>query len=170
LFVLKILSMEFDFGNLIYIIATIVAIAVGLLGKKKKPAGTGAPVGSEPEKKPGIFDALGKEMESFLESKHIYEDVELGPEIDSELEFEVEDEDLSPVEEVSFQTEYEGMLNKDMQASYDKIMSEGLSMTTPMEIIDLDEEEEDPDFFDVDREFDLRSAIIYSTIINRVEY
>ena len=169
MFILKILSMEFDFGNLIYIIATIVAIAVGLLGKKKKPAGTRAPVSSEPEKKPGIFDALGKEMESFLESKHIYEDIELGPEIDSELEFESVDEDLSPVEEVSFQPEYEGMLNKDMQSNYDKIMSEGRNMTIPMEVIDLDDEEE-PDFFDIDREFDLRSAIIYSTIINKVEY
>jgi hypothetical protein len=160
--------MDFEIGNVIYIIATIVAIAVGLLSKKKKPAGTGAPVSSEPEKKPGIFDALGKEMESFLESKRMYDGIEVDSEVDSDIEFESLEEAAAPIEEVPFQSEYKGMLNSEMKANYNRIISDG-SMDMPMEIIDLEGDEE-PDFFDIDKEFDLKSAIIYSAIINRIEY
>ncbi len=49
--------MDFEIGNLFYIVITIVAVVVGLLGKKKKPAGQGT---SETggEKRPGFLENL----------------------------------------------------------------------------------------------------------------
>ena len=164
--------MDFDIGNVIYIVATIVAIAVGLLGKKKKPAGTGgAPVESEPEKKKGFFDVIGKEMESFMESKNLYEDLGIDRPGDSEPDYDVESEteDVVSEELESIQAEYEDVQHSGMLSTYDQVISGGQSMTAPLEIIELEEYDES-DFFDIDREFDLKSAIIYSAIINKIEY
>ena len=42
--------MDFDIGNILYVVITLVAIIASLLGKKKKPASKDA--------KPGFFDNL----------------------------------------------------------------------------------------------------------------
>ncbi len=54
--------MDFDIGNILYIVITIVAVAVGLLGKKKKPAegGSGAPKGNA---RPGFMENLERVLQ-----------------------------------------------------------------------------------------------------------
>ena len=51
--------MEFEIGNLFYIVITMVAIIVGLLGKKKKPAGQGTGE-TEGRARPGFMENLEK--------------------------------------------------------------------------------------------------------------
>jgi hypothetical protein len=42
-------------------------------------------------------------------------------------------------------------------------------MTEDLEVIDLDKES-GPDFFEMVNEFDAKTAIVYSAIINRLDY
>ena len=42
-------------------------------------------------------------------------------------------------------------------------------ITEPLEVIDL-EEEEGTDYFEVVKDFDAGTAVVYSAIINRVDY
>lgn len=163
--------MDFDIGNLIYIIATIVAIAVGLLGKKKKPAVTSPPVESEPEKKRTFLDILGKELEGYMDINKQGEVEEIGEvdEFEAENEIESWEEDYVAKEPETFQSEYEGMNSINIVENLDLSNSISERNAKPLEVLDLDEEEED--YTDEPkREFDLETAIIYSTIINRKEY
>ena len=175
--------MDFDIGNLIYIIATLVAIIVGLLGKKKKkPMGEGGPA-SEPEpRKNNIFEALGKELEGFMVQNQPNVSQ---PEEEAFIEEEAYDRDVyepltsgyqpidfdpdpDPVPD-PFMSEFEGSLNPNTEKNYDLLQSEAISSTPELQVIDLDEDE-GQDYFEVVKDFDLETAVIYSAVINRTEY
>ena len=175
--------MDFDFGNLIYIIATLVAIIVGLLGKKKKkPIGEGMPAEEAEQKKRNIFEALGKELETFVEQSQQKETL---PE--EEPFYEEEPSDRVVYEPItsgyqpidfdrntdpapgSFMSEFEGSFNPNTEKNFDLLSSEAISSTSELEVIEL-EKDEGRDYFEVVKDFDLESAVIYSAVINRIEY
>jgi len=51
--------MDFDIGNILYVLITLVAITIGLLWKKKKPADQGTDESGE-ERQPGFMENLEK--------------------------------------------------------------------------------------------------------------
>ena len=162
--------MDFDFGNLIYIIATLVAILVGVLGKKKKPAQGASPGDSGQTGKGNIFDLLGKEFEGYMESNRDTQ----APEYEDSQEYGYSDgmEESVPVAEAVpevYRSYNEGNYNPEAQVNRELIQSEGGSSTDAIQVIDLDEDE-GQDYFDVVKDFNLESAIIYSAVINRNEY
>lgn len=162
--------MDFDFGNLIYIIATLVAILVGVLGKKKKPAPGAPPGGSGQKEKGNIFDFLGKELEGYMENNRdsqapVYEESFENGYSDG---FE-ESIQASEVVPDIYQSYDEGNYNPEAQLNRVLIEREGRSSSAPLEVIELDEDQ-GQDYFDVVMDFNLESAVIYSAVINRIEY
>lgn len=136
---------DFDFGNIIYLIATIVAVIVGILGKKKKP-----PVVEDSE------DSELMEMED--------QELELAPEV-----FEIQEEAERVSYKGSLMEEYEKLLaEKGMSVEHD-MLSEADMATENLELIVLDDEE-GGDYFEIIDNFDAAKAVVYSAIINRVDY
>jgi len=161
--------MDFDIGNILYIVITLVAVIVGVLGKKKKPAdgGSGAP-GSEA--RPGFMENLERVLQ-------------MGQEPVEVTELHESEEDL-PVEEVvpvhaaeksfddvrsrpSIMDEYERLMNRSKDGEHS--MEDGEYNTEALEVIDLDEMQ-GTDYFEIVRDFDAGTAVVYSTIINRLDY
>lgn len=165
--------LDFDVGNLFYIIAMIVAVLVSVLGKKKKPGKafrpTGAPIGG----KNNIFDLLGKELQGFVEPDQTSQD--FVPEEQPEpvrIEYEEVPEPVSEEEEEVSEIlrSYEEGLGSPVSDLYmDLKQNEGISSTGELQVIDLDENE-GIDYFDAVKNFDLETAIIYSAVINRIDY
>jgi hypothetical protein len=173
--------MEFDIGTIIYIIITIVAIAAGTLGKKRKP-GQSKPAG-DPEKSSGSFlENLGKQFEGLIDEAK--ESVKLGTTGEAEAEFEevIEDKKIeyqtitdqyneSQAEEDSLYSDFEGEYDPDQIENEELITSEAISATEKqiLEIIEIDETKY-ADYYEIVQDFDLGTAVIYSSIINRKEY
>jgi hypothetical protein len=55
------------------------------------------------------------------------------------------------------------------QAKPGRVFAEGERRTEPLEVINLDEEE-GTDYFDIIKNFDAGAAVVYSAIINRLDY
>ena len=57
-------------------------------------------------------------------------------------------------------------------SSLESVKTKGQMATEPMELIQLDDEhdQEDPDYFEIVKDFDAGTAVVYSAIINRVNY
>jgi len=155
--------MEFDIGNILYVVITLVAIIASLLGKKKKPAGQG--------KKPGFFENLEQALKMGQEDPALTNLQEHEADLHEEDEafaFLRDEEVLIPEQTVkveeprSLLDDYEGMAAA--QAPLD-----GKVSSDQMELINLDEEDE-PNYFDIVKDFDARTAVVYSAIINRVNY
>lgn len=156
--------MEFDIGNILYVVITLVAIIASLLGKKKKPAGQ--------SKKPGFFENLEQVL------KMGQEDPALSDLHDHEADLEAEDAEYEYLREED-QLMTEQMVTEEappsMYADYEGLMAaaqaplDGKASSDQMELIDLDEED-NPDYFDIVKDFDARTAVVYSAIINRVNY
>ena len=160
--------MDFEIGNILYIVITLVAVIVGVLGKKKKPAdgGSSAP-GSEA--RPGFMENLERVLQ-------------MGQEPVKSTELQDFEEDL-PVEEVvpvhaaeesfvdvrnrpSIMDEYDRIMNRSKDGEF--VMEDG-ELSEALDMIDLDEMQ-GTDYFEIVREFDAGTAVVYSTIINRLDY
>ena len=157
--------MDFDIGNILYVVITLVAIIASLLGKKKKKSGEKA--------KPGFFENLEQVLKMGQEDPVV---MDLQSE-ESDLQMEREDagyeyvnEEPSTVDEDSSSDEdYNRMLQGRARMSFEEMPAEGVSALNPMEVVDL-EETDDPDYFEIIKDFDARTAVIYSAIINRPNY
>ena len=81
------------------------------------------------------------------------------------------DEDYEKHGDDGFYAEYEGVYDPDAQANLDLMEAEAVRTTDPdaIEVIDV-EELPQADYFEIVKDFDLGTAVIYSTIINRKEY
>ena len=159
--------MDFDIGNILYVVITLVAIIASLLGKKKKPADKNA--------KPGFFENLEQVLQMGKEDPEI---MDLRPhEPDLQKEYDLDDESQEEVynaasESLSFDEE-SGIMQPDYStSSLESVRTEGQMATEPMEVIQLDEfyDREDPDYFEIVKDFDAGTAVVYSAIINRVIY
>jgi hypothetical protein len=163
--------MDFDIGNIIYIVATLLAVIAGLASnRKKKPGGTGAtPAGQENggQQEPGFMENL----ERFLSG---------GQEQPVVMDLDSHEPDILPespdvaVEEVKTEApggilaDYERLMSRRTEEELDELLEEGLQTSDQLEVVDLDKE--GADFFDVIEEFDAARAIVYSAIINRLDY
>ena len=147
---------------------TIVAIIIGLLGKKKKPAGQGTGE-TGGETKPGFLENLEKAFNMGQEDQGV-RDLQ-----DYEEELPVEAEAEAPIQDQmtgagGLLEEYERLMGRrNAHAESDIFSYEADSLTDSMEIIHLDEEE-GTDYFEVIKDFDAGTAVVYSAIINRVDY
>jgi hypothetical protein len=160
--------MDFEIGNLFYIIITVVAIIVGLLGKKKKPAGQGT--GEEGSSgAQGFFENLEKAFTMDQSPREVVDLREEEEDIPAEVVEEVAEEELvSPTSDLM--KEYEQLLKK-RQSSPDSeiLLSETDAVSEPLEVIHLDEED-GTDYFEVVKDFNAATAVVYSAIINRIDY
>lgn len=150
-----------------YIVITLVAVIVGLLGKKKKPAGEGDK-GPANEARPGFLENLERAFNMEQQEQVV--------------DFRDNDEELTAQEEMveaapepiskanSMMEEYDRLVEQRRKENRpDMILSEADSITEPMEVIQL-EDEGGTDYFEVVKEFDAGTAVVYSAIINRVDY
>ena len=156
--------MDFDIGNIFYIVITLVAVIVGILGKKKKPAGTGSPEDSEGAA-PGFLENLEKAFNMGQEDQLVV-DLKEG-EVDLEPEMPVAD--YQAPEKSSLMEEYDRLYKNRNEQNEDSILSSVDMATEPLEIIDL-EEDEGTDYFEVVEDFNAATAVVYAAIINRIDY
>ena len=156
-------KMDFDIGNILYIVITLVAVIVGVLGKKKKPAegGSNAP---ESTARPGFMENLERVLQ-------------MGQEQTGVTELQDFEEDL-PAEEVLTvpvveQSTDDLRSRPSIMDEYDRIMqrtNDGDAISSDaLELIEL-EELEGTDYFEIVKDFDAGTAVVYSAIINRLDY
>jgi hypothetical protein len=161
--------MDFDIGNLLYVVITLVAVIIGLLGRKKKPAGTGT--GSGEGSQGGSFvENLERAFNMGQEEQVVVDLAEEEPDIP------VEESDYEPVntteramEAPSMMNEYQQYLEQTDDPSRDNILTKEDEVTEPLEVIHL-EDDQGTDYFEVIKDFDAGTAVVYSAIINRVDY
>ena len=154
--------MDFEIGNLLYIVITLVAVIIGVLGKKKKPAdgGSGTP-GSEA--RPGFFENLERVLQMGQEPAQItdLQNFEADLPVEEVVPEEVVEKSLSDIRNrPSIMEEYERIMNRG---------KDGEQISEALEVIDLDELP-GTNYFEIVRDFDVGTAVVYSTIINRLDY
>ena len=160
--------MDFEIGNILYIVITLVAVIVGVLGKKKKPADGGS---SAPESgaRPGFMENLERVLQMGQEP------VEITELQDFEEDLAVEEVVPVPAAEKSFDDvrnrpsimdEYERIMNRSKDGEFE--IEDG-ELSEALEVIDLDDMQ-GTNYFEIVREFDAGTAVVYSTIINRLDY
>ena len=159
--------MDFEIGNILYIVITLVVVIVGLLGKKKKPQGQGNE-GSDGEAKPGFLENLEKAFNMKIQDQVV--DLR-----DYEEDLSEEEEMVEPAPELmskptSLMEEYKRLVEQQQEDRQpDTILSEADSITKPLEVVHFDDDE-GTDYFEVIKDFDAGTAVVYSAIINRVYY
>ena len=165
--------MDFDIGNILYIVITLVALALGLFGKKKKRPGTGSPGEPGSSSQPGFLENLERALS------------DLGREETAVVELKEDEPDLV-AEEAAYEPFREYLAEKEQEA-YERygpsreymvpeteqymepVFAEGETENGELQVVDLDKQE-GVNYFDVVRNFDLGTAVVYSTIINRLDY
>ena len=146
--------MDFDIGNILYVVITLVAIVASLLGKKKKPGGKKA--------KPGFFENLEQVL------KMGQEDPALADLKDHEPDLPEEDGEIIITQTSSLMEEYERS-----QSVRDSSLAESGKLDVERSTVsteDFVEEEEELEFLEILKDFDAGSAVVYSAIINRPNY
>lgn len=163
--------MEFDIGNILYIVITLVAVLVGVLGKKKKPGTPGTGEGGG-KAQPGFMENLerlltgGQENPAVVDLQEYEEDLPAEEGLASELEA---DSKWEPIKAPSIMDEYDRIMQGNQQEESDIFFTEGDSLMESLEVIELDKEA-GTDFLDMVNKFDARTAVVYSAIINRLDY
>ena len=161
--------MDFEIGNILYIVITIVAVVVGLLGKKKKPAGgQGKPDGKS---QPGFMENLERLLTMGQEEpvvRDLMDDEEDLPYEETEVLIQEESQVKALLNAPNIMDEYERIMNSNRSSDFEVLDEDREYMAGTMEVADLDDES-GMDYFEVVNDFDARSAIIYSAIINRID-
>ncbi len=168
--------MDFDLGNIFYIIVTIIAIVAGLAGKKKKkPAGN--PVAApHSERNPlNFLEQLGLNID---ESEPV-----MAPEKEEVVSQDFSDEaeetegmesyDDEPVVKESVKSvysNYEGVFNPEAEANRLLMEKEAESVTYVSLLEEDDEVEQVINIEEIIKKFDITSAVIYSEILQRKAY
>jgi hypothetical protein len=167
------MRMDFDIGNILYVVITLVAVVIGLLGKKKKPSSTGKGQASG-DFRGGFMENLERIMNAAQEE----------PRMDTIEHFETDLPDegslpdtFEPVavpvmaadQPQTFLQEYQAILDRMGARGLESIMFEGERSTKPIEVIEIDQEE-GTDYLGIIQDFDAGAAVVYSAIINRIDY
>jgi len=166
--------MDFDIGNILYVVITLVAIIAGLLGKKKKPANQ-SPKETENEPRPGFMEnierilRMGQENPQVTELQDYEEEIayeEPGPAVS--LNSEVATNTVVPSR--SILDDYDRIMNSMDGVEYDTSFTDGdHHLDESLEVIDMDRERK-TNYFDIVKDFDAGTAVVYSAIINRLDY
>jgi len=160
--------MEFDLGNILYIVITLIAVIAGLAGRKKKPA-PGSGEGSEGSGS-GFMDNLENLLKMGQEEPEVTtlmdDEEDLPPETEPELVSPSPVVEKTP-EQSPYMDDYARILSR--LESREGMEAEQEGGDEPLQVIDLDREE-GTDYFDIVRDFDAETAVIYAAIINRVDY
>jgi hypothetical protein len=163
--------MEFDIGNILYIVITLVAVIVGLLGKKKKPASQGE-AGEGSEARPSFMENLeralrmGQENPDVADLQEFEDDLPVEVIVDSEAE---SDERFQPMKAPSIMDDYERIMQSSQEDSQDIFFTGEGDMDQVLDVIELGEEGS-TGFLDMVQEFDAKTAVVYSAILNRLDY
>jgi len=163
--------MDFDIGNIFYIVITLVAVIVGVLGKKKKPA-DGSSDAPESAARPGFMENLervlqmGQEQVGVTDLQDFEEDLSPEEVLPAQAAEESSDDLRS---RPSIMDEYDRIMNRAKDGELDSMMEGGEFTSDALELIDLDGTE-GTDYFEIVRDFDAATAVVYSTIINRLDY
>lgn len=177
--------MDFDIGTLIYILITLIAVIAGALGKKKKTTGTvgaASPKTSDDSSEGGFISKLEHHFEGFVdEARHAAQDMKREFIASEDVLEEIQDDDYQFAEDLheerkseeetvvpSAFAKYEGAFDPDMVLNHELVEAEA-ERTTGLEVIQLDEESH-ADYYQIVKDFDLGTAVIYSAIINRPDY
>ena len=175
--------MEFDIGTLFYILITIIAIVASVLGKKKKPV-DGEPDSDEASGPFGFFSKLEEQISGMVddtkeEVQPVAEEVIAADEPDNYriqqeqggYDWQLASFDGDSATSGNYYNEFEGFYDADKKENLDSIIKEAEKSTSEqnLEVIDMDDIT-NPDYFEIAKGFDLGTAVIYSTIINRKEY
>lgn len=162
------MKMDFDIGNLLYIIITLVAVSVGLLGKKKKPAQQ-APGEDGAETTPAFLENLQRAFNMDLQDQAVTEYGEYEEEVPGEEEI-VEPAPAPVAAPSSMMQEYERLYEERMtNVNREITYAASEILTEPLEVIRI-EEEVRTNYFEIIRDFDAGAAVVYSAIINRIDY
>ena len=163
--------MDFEIGNILYIVITLVAVIIGILGKKKKQGRQGS--GEEGgETKPGFLENLervltmGQENPEVADLQAFEEGLPVEEEVEPETALESRWESLKAP---NIMDEYDRIMRGDDKVDPEILLAEGEHITQSTELADWDHES-GTDYFEIVKEFDARTAVIYSAIINRLDY
>jgi len=87
-----------------------------------------------------------------------------------DADYEYVNEESSTVDEApSLDEGYNKMLQGRARMSFEEMPADEVSALNPMEVVDL-EEADGPDYFEIIKDFDAGTAVVYSAIINRPDY
>ena len=165
--------MDFDIGNILYVVITLVAITAGLLRKKKKPANQSSKE-TENEVQPGFMEnierilRMGQENPQVKDLQDYEEDIafeETRPVVspNSELDAEI------VVPSRSILDDYDRIMNSMNERDYDASFADGDHLDESLEVFDMDHEG-GSNYFEIVKDFDAGTAVVYSAIINRLDY
>ena len=161
--------MDFEIGNLLYIVITLVAVIVGVLGKKKKPADGGSGAPAESAARPGFLENLERVLQMGQEQPEIKDLQEFETDLPDEEVLTVEESHADLRNRPSIMDEYDRIMNRSNEGEFGSMMAEGGLNDEGMEVFDL-EGTQGNNYFEIVRDFDAGTAIVYSTIINRLDY
>jgi hypothetical protein len=157
--------MDFDIGNILYVLITLVAIIASLLGKKKKSDGKKA--------KPGFFENLEQVLKMGQEDPALADLKDHEPDLpEEEIVYEdVKEDPVFNTQTSSLMEEYERSqsVRDSSLAESGKLEVERSTVTTEY-FTSEEEEEEELGFLEILKDFDAGSAVVYSAIINRPNY
>jgi hypothetical protein len=157
--------MDFDIGNILYVVITLIAVIVGLLGRKKKKAQGSGSVEEGAESGDGFMESIERVLRMGQEDPVVMELQDDEADIPEETTTESDDQLKKP----AFSEDYEMMLERLQNRGSEDFLSESSITTEPLELILLEDEQE-TGYFEIIEEFDARTAVVYSAIINRIDY
>ncbi|HER09167.1 MAG TPA: hypothetical protein ENO20_09680 [Bacteroides sp.] len=189
---------EFDIGTILYVVITLVVVLVGLLGRKKKPAGAGSQpgqTGREDDLLQKLEKVFNMGREEGVEVEEVREDVSRKTDMHEQVaamkrersqEVETRATGMWKEYEALHKTEREDQ-QKGLRGSQgvpgsestfpevqeikegESVFSDVQEPADQLDVIELGVYE-GYDFFDIVRDFNATTAVIYSAIINRTEY
>jgi hypothetical protein len=167
--------MDFEIGNILYVVIMLVAVIISLLGRKKRSSRKafeqGEPAG---ETRQGFLENLEKVLTMGQEEPQVadlqaYEPDfpgEEGPEPASAAD---ETADKTVPSSRGILEDYERIMKRGRETETSPFFAEGERSTEPLEVIELDAER-GTDYFEIVRDFNAGTAVVYSAIINRLDY
>ena len=110
---------------------------------------------------------MGQESPGVRDLQDFEEDIQL----EETIVAETSDQEpvLAGMDRPSIMEEYERIMNRSTNGDFEIIMNEGESMIDTLEVVEFDHEA-GTDYFQIVKDFDAGTAVVYSAIINRLDY
>ena len=166
--------MDFDIGNILYIVITLVAVIVGVMGKKKKKPAEGGSSAPESGARPGFMENLERILQMGQEPVEVAELQEFEADLPVEetvaaAAAAVDDPFVDIRHRPTIMEDYDRIMGRGKAGELEFMLDDGELAADAGEVLDLNEES-GTNYFEIIKDFDARTAIVYSTIINRLDY